>query len=440
MTVAADAESAPFDWDAPAVRRGRRVVFAVLAVIFVLCQFQRSVTGVLGPTLRAEMGLTAEELGWITGAFFWGVAVMQIPSGILFDHYGPRLTVSVSLVAGVAGGGLFAVGRDFWTLTTGMALLGLGTSAVLMGAIVLIGRWYAPRRFATMAAAMMSLGYVGNLLATQPFVELIKLIEAAGFAHGWRIGFAAAIAGMLATAGAILWIVRDAPPGSPWDRRRPEPLIEVVKGLREVFRHPAMIGLCGAAVVGYSTNFALRGLWLGTYMLDVHGMDADARGTALLVMALFGTGGIFMAGWLAGRARSPRPVVIGFIATTGLCLAVLVAWPGIPTAALMAVLFLFSSVSSFFPAVLEHGRSLFDDRLRGRSLTSINVWVFIGVGVTQPITGYVLGAFPVSAGGALGEDAYRALFGYLLIPVTIGVTLYARFGTYAPAAPRRTEK
>jgi predicted MFS family arabinose efflux permease len=294
-----------------------------------------------------------------------------------------------------------------------------------MGAVVVIGRWWPPQRFATMAALMMSLGYVGNLLATQPFVELAKLV-------GWRAGFGAAIAGILVCAAVILLVVRDAPPGSAWTRRKPEPLGTVALGLREVFRHPAMIGLCGAAFVGYATNFALRGLWLGTYLLDVHGLGEDARGTILLAMAMMGTMGIFAAGWLAGRLRSPRPVVIGFIGTSAICLAIMALWGGMPLPALLAVLLVFSATASFFPAVLEHGRSLFDERLRGRSLTSINVWVFIGVGVTQPITGYVLGAFPVLPGGALGEDAYRALFAYLLGPVAIGLTLYTLFASYRP--------
>lgn len=400
-------------------------MFAVLAAVFILCQFQRSVTGVLGPTLRDEIGLAADQLGWVTGTFFWGVAIMQIPSGILFDRYGPRLTIAISLFVGVAGGFLFAFGASFWALMIGMALLGLGTSAVFMGAVVVIGRWWPPQHFATMAALMMSLGYVGNLLATQPFVELVKLT-------GWRAGFGAAIAGMLVCAVAILLVVRDSPAGSAWASRAPEPLSALARGLREVFRHPSMIGLCAAALVGYATSFAIRGLWLGTYLLDVHGLGEDARGTILLAMAVAGTIGIFLAGWLAGRLRSPRLAVIGFIATSATCLLVMALWRGIPLPALIGVLLVFSTVASFFPAVLEHTRRLFEDRLRGRSLTSVNVWVFVGVGITQPVTGYILDAFPALPGGGHGEDAYRTLFAFLVGPATAGLVLYTLFARITP--------
>jgi len=423
--VSTSAASSSVDFDSPAVRRGRIWLFVIAAACFILCQFTRSVTGVLGPTLRSEIGLSAEQLGTVTGAFFWGIALTQIPSGVLFDRYGPRLTVALTLFLGVAGGLLFAFGRSFEELAAGMFVLGLGTSAVFMGAIVLIARWWPPKRFATLSATMMSLGYVGNLGATEPFVWIMGWI-------GWRWGFAGANLGILVCAVLMLFVVRDAPPGSDWTKREPESLLSVIRGLGEIFRHPAMPGLIGAALIGYSTNFAIRGLWLGLYLLDIHGLDTAATGRLLLVMAMLGTIGIFLAGWLAERIGSPRPVVLFFAGVSLTCMATLSLWSGIPMAALIAVLLIFGLFSNFFPAIIEHGRSLFGDRLRGRSLTSINVWVFVGVGITQPITGFIMESFaPAGAtSGALPEEAYRALFAYLAALVFTGASFYAVFARY----------
>lgn len=423
MSTSAVASSV--DYDSPAVRRGRVWLFAIAAACFILCQFTRSVTGVLGPTLRTEIGLSAEQLGTVTGAFFWGIALMQIPSGVLFDRYGPRLTVALTLFLGVIGGLLFAFGKSFEELTAGMFVLGLGTSAVFMGAIVLIARWWPPKRFATLSATMMSLGYIGNLSATEPFVWIMGWI-------GWRWGFSVAILGILVSAVLTLLVVRDAPPGSDWTKRQPEPLLSVIRGLGEIFRHPAMPGLIGAALIGYSTNFAIRGLWLGLYMIDIHGLGTSVTGRLLFAMAALGTVGIFLAGWLAARLGTPRPVVLCFAGISFSCMTTLALWSDIPTIALIAVLLVFGLFSNFFPAIIEHGRSLFDDRLRGRSLTSINVWVFVGVGITQPLSGFIMESFmPVGVTtGALPEEAYRALFAYLAVLVLAGASAYALFARY----------
>ncbi len=57
-----------------------------------------------------------------------------------------------------------------------------------------------------------------------------------------------------------------------------------------------MPGLIGAALIGYSTNFAIRGLWLGLYMVDIHGLGTSVTGRLLFAMAALGTVGIFLRG------------------------------------------------------------------------------------------------------------------------------------------------
>ena len=167
-------------------------------------------------------------------------------------------------------------------------------------------------------------------------------------------------------------------------------------------------------------------------MIDIHGLGTPATGRLLFAMAALGTIGIFLAGWLAARLGSPRPVVLCFAGISLACMTTLASWSDIPTEALIAVLLVFGLFSNFFPAIIEHGRSLFDDRLRGRSLTSINVWVFVGVGITQPVSGFIMESF-VPAGAtsaALPEHAYRALFTYLAVVVLAGAAAYALFARY----------
>lgn len=404
-------------YDAPGFAARRATIFAVLAACFIVCQCQRSCMAVLAPILVRELDVSADDLGAMTSAFFLAVAVTQIPCGILFDRYGPRLVVGLSLALGIAGGVLFAAGRTAFELTLAQALLGFGTSPVFMGAIVLIGRWWPARRFATVSAAMMAFGYVGNLSATAPFQWAVDLV-------GWRPAFGAMVAALAVFAAAILAVARDAPPGHAWSARAPEPLSATVAGMREVLAHPAIPGLFGAAFVGYSTGYALRGLWLGPYLLEVHGVSAAGRGWILMAMAALGTGGIFVAGWLAGRAGSPRPVVLAFAGTAALSVAAMGAWPAIGLWPLLALLAVFSAASSFFPAVLEHGRSLFDDRLRGRSLTTINTAVFLGTGITQQVTGRLIEAFPRTASGGYPELAYRSMFLYVAAVAAAGVVVY----------------
>ena len=56
--------------------------------------FLRSTMGVLAPELARELALAPEMLGAIASAYFVSYALMQIPTGLLLDRFGPWRTVS----------------------------------------------------------------------------------------------------------------------------------------------------------------------------------------------------------------------------------------------------------------------------------------------------------------------------------------------------------
>jgi MFS family permease len=397
----------------------RGVIFAILAFCFMLCQFLRSAFAVVAPEMVREVPLTPGDLGLITSTFFFAVAITQIPSGMMFDRFGVRLTAGIALGLAVIGGFVFAYGHSFWEFVLGQALLGVGTSPVFMGSIVVIGRWWEPKRFAAMSATMMSLGYLGNLSATTPLAYAAELI-------GWRHSLAIVATGLALSTLLILAIVRDAPKGHAWwQPRKAETLRQVFGGVREVLRHPIIPGLFAAAFIGYSTSFAVRGLWVGPYMLEVHGLDAITRGNILFLFAALGTAGIFVSGQIAGKIGSPRPVVISFAAITAVTMVIMAALPNPSVPFFVVVISIFALLSNFYPAVLAHGQVTFPDRLRGRALTTVNFAVFVGVGITQVVTGFLINAFPANAQGAHPEEAYRLMYAWLAAVGAIGTVIYA---------------
>lgn len=420
-TTASAAPVAP-----PVTLRQRLLVFAVLLLGFSICQFLRSSLAVVAPVMVRDVGLTPRELGFITSIFFVAMAGMQIPAGMMFDRFGVRPISGSALVAAVAGGVIFSTGHELWQFMLGQFLFGIGMSPLFMGSIMVVSRWWGAARFATLSATMMAMSYIGNISATMPLAYAIEFF-------GWRA--AMLVPSLLLGVATLLFflLVREAPPGHPWWReRRKESAREVFAGVFEALRHPVMPGLLAAAFVGYSAGYAIRGLWIGPYMLDVFGLDAITRGNILFVSAILGMIGLYVSGRLASRF-SPRPVITGFAVVCGGALAILavVADPGM--ALFLIAFFVFSIVANFFPAVMGHAQMTFPERLRGRSLTLINFSVFVGVGITQVITGYLIDSFPSDASGAHPEDAYRAMFAYLACLMAAGIALYAIYGKVARA-------
>src|SRR6187549_4294631 len=116
-------------------RRGL-IIVATMATAYVASHFFRASNVTIGLDLMRDLSIGPEALGALTGAFFFGFSAMQIPCGLLFDHYGPRRTVTGMLVVATIGGVIFTLATSWPVLLAGRALMGAGFGAMLIGSMV----------------------------------------------------------------------------------------------------------------------------------------------------------------------------------------------------------------------------------------------------------------------------------------------------------------
>src|SRR5881227_547613 len=124
------------------------VVFCPFAGGYFLSFFFRNVNAVISRDLAREFALTPADLGFLTSMYLLAFAAFQLPLGVLLDRYGPRRVVAALLLSAAAGALVFALARDLATLSLGRALIGLGVSAGLMGAIKAFSLWFPLSRLA----------------------------------------------------------------------------------------------------------------------------------------------------------------------------------------------------------------------------------------------------------------------------------------------------
>jgi len=72
------------------------LIFFILAALFTLSQFYRVSSAVIAPNLIQDLGLNAEMLGLLGGAFFYAFTLLQIPLGPMLDRIGPGMIMSLS--------------------------------------------------------------------------------------------------------------------------------------------------------------------------------------------------------------------------------------------------------------------------------------------------------------------------------------------------------
>jgi predicted MFS family arabinose efflux permease len=410
-------------------RRGL-IIVATMATAYMASHFFRAANVTIGLDLMHDLAIGPEALGALTGAFFFGFAATQIPCGFLFDHFGPRRTVAGMLIVAAIGGTIFALAPGWPILLTGRALMGCGFGVMLIGSMVVISRWFAPDRFSTVTAMVMSIGLLGNLTATTPLAWASQAI-------GWRSVFGLAVIFTALAAIAVWLVVRDAPSGHPFLARTPEPPRQMLQGLLEVLRNPRLRPILALNFCNYACTFTVQGLWGGPFLREVHGLSPIEAGNVLLIAVI-----AYQCGMLAFGPLDRLLDTRKWIATGGtlmiICILATLALAShppvwVPIGAILGIGF-FSASSTM---VMTHGRGTIPDRLIGRGIATINTFVMLGVACMQTLSGIIVGAFEPLANGARSEDAYRALFAVLTVVLIAAIAIYGRSQDVRPSEEMR---
>lgn len=375
------------------------VVFLPFAAGYFLSFFFRNVNAVISKDLAREFALTPSDLGFLTSMYLLAFAAFQLPLGVLLDRYGPRRVVAALLCVAASGALIFALARDFTMLSVGRALIGLGVSAGLMGAIKAFTLWFPLSRLATLNGFYLAAGGIGGLSATAPAEALIG-------PFGWRALFYVLTALSAAAAALVLFIVPEKKlPGEG------QTLGRQIAGIGRVFSSLAFWRIALAFVVCHSGYLALQGLWLGPWLYDVAGQPREAVGNYLFATAAAYTVGSVFFGVTSDRLAHSgisRMTMLKLGLGVSLALFALIA-AGVQTgltAILVAYGFTSISAALAYPLLT----ALFPPEMTGRASTASNMLMFACSFVFQWGIGAVLKLYPVADGRYSPAGYGMALF------------------------------
>ena len=384
------------------------VVFAPFAAGYFLSFFYRNVNAVNSRDLAREFELAPSDLGFLTSMYLLAFAAFQLPLGVLLDRYGPRRVVAALLCVAAAGAATFALAQDFVMLSLGRALIGLGVSGGLMGAIKAFTLWFPLERLASLNGLFLAAGGIGGLAATAPAEALVGPL-------GWRMLFAGLATLSLAAALGIFAVVPERPlPGEG------QTLRAQVAEFRSIFSRRAFWRIVLPFVVCHASYLTLQGLWLGPWLYDVAGQQRQAVGSYLFITALAYTIGSIFFGLSSDRlatAGVPRLTMFKL----GMAISVAAFWLialGV-TEGLGLLLFVygFTTISASLAYALL--APAFPTEMTGRVTTASNVLMFSVSFAFQWGVGAVLRLYPAADGqySPQGYGSALMILGMLQIAV-----------------------
>ncbi len=289
------------------------------------------------PTLRADLGLTLVESGFIATMFnvMGGLAGMLV--GVLCDRYGHKRLGVAGLGIMALGGLLGAAAGSFPLLLVSRFFEGVGFILFTVSGSALVAAAVTdasdrPKAFSLWSSYMPSGGSLALLAAPLALATL-----------GWR-GFWVALAlAALVCAGVIA-------------RAAPSPRRGTVGSLKLALESLAQGGSIALALLFafYVAQWSSVMIWLPTFLVDEGGVSAGTASLLTALMVLVNVPGNLAGGWLLARGVRRGPLIVAACAVAALCSSVMLTG-SFPDPARFAAVLAFSLCAGTIPAAIFSG-------------------------------------------------------------------------------------
>ena len=378
-------------------------VFLPLAGGYFLSFLYRSINAMIAPYLVADLGLSASELGLVTAVYFLGFGLFQLPLGVLLDRFGPARVQSTLLAVAAAGAMLFSVGETYGVLILGRGLIGMGVAGALMSSFTAFALWFPSRHLPLVNGCFMGFGGLGALAAAKPVEWALGLTD-------WRgLFFVLSVATVIVAILVRLCLPRTETAGGPFGFR------DQLRDFAKIYRDPLFRRVAPLAITSIATGLSVQGLWVGTWLRDVAGLQPGAIATHLSLVAIGLTVGPVLSGLAAAAARRAGLSLLsllGAMATVFMVLQALIILEWISISHLLWAGFgLFINAMALSYAILLQA---FPRALAGRVNTNLNMLMIGTAFASQYLVGWVIGLWPPSPDGGYAAQGYQAGFGLLL--------------------------
>jgi MFS family permease len=387
--------------------------------------FHRLCPAVIALDIQSSFGISGTLLGVLGSAYFYSYAIMQLPTGLMADSWGPRKTVSAFFVLAGIGSVLMGVAPSLPIAIAGRILVGLGVSTVFVCNFKLLSEWFSTRQFVIMGGAFMAMGGIGALFSSVPLGWVSNAI-------GWRMTLVAVGIVSLLVAAMVYIFVRNRPsemdlPAINADPNQSEPgeKIGLMQGMKMVVISGRFWAVAIWSFCAIGLSFAIGGLWGGPYLMQVYGLSKAAAGGVLSTFALALILGSPLLSWLANRFGRKSVLMSCSLALAVVC--GLMSWfVDRMTLPVLYIMFfcLFLTGGSAGPIFAAVSKELFPISISGTSVGTVNLFPFIGAAIFQVTIGAVLTA------GSHAQGQYTVVsFRYMFLICLTGalVSLAASF-------------
>ncbi|MCH9634226.1 MAG: hypothetical protein S4CHLAM7_09710 [Chlamydiae bacterium] len=356
------------------------------AGLFAMFQFLlQGSPSIMIPDLISTFNIDAAQVGFLTSYFFYSYIVMQIPSGILVDIFGPKAILLIGCISLSTACLVFGTCHHLWSAKSSRLFMGLMSAPGIVCTLTLASRWFSPKRFALVAGFTETLCMVGAAMGTEILALAVRY-------YNWRV--AIIICGLIGYLVALLIsiFVKSMPPHLADIKIsiRDIKIKQEAHNLTVVFKE-SQAWICGLfSGLTFAVIPAFLAFWSIPFFMDRYSIEPTVSATIISVGYIgAGVGGPFL-GWLSDRIGR-RKIIINVTSFISLLLISCIIFIKIQFAHIYFFMFFLGfSLSSYvipFAIISE----ILPFKVKGKAMGFANtLTLLIGAPLLQPLIGYFL--------------------------------------------------
>ena len=273
------------------LRRQQTITLSLLFLGGIVNCLDRASLSIANTTVRAEMHLSATQMGWLFTTFSLAYGLAQLPMVGLLDRTGTRTTLGAGVTVWSVAQMLTATVRGLPSFLPLRCLLGAGEAPWWPAGVRTLREWFSPKARARATALFNSSGPLASALAP-PLLTAIMLWR------GWRAMFVAL--GLAGLVVAVAWfsLHREAPEQDWEEEARPTASPAIGAALKILLRKRMVWGMMlGWGGVNYTAWLYLT--WLPGYLEGQRHLSIARSGWVAAIPFLAGALGMYVNGILS---------------------------------------------------------------------------------------------------------------------------------------------
>jgi len=372
------------------------MVWIIASVFYAYQYILRVMPNIMLSDIMQQFDISAATFGQFSGVYYIGYSLMHLPIGILLDRFGPRKVMTACILVTVIGLMPLLFAENWLYPIGGRFLIGLGSSAAILGVFKIIRMTFSEKRFSRMLSLSVTIGLIGAIYGGGPVNYMRELL---GYQTVIQI-FAAA--GLL-LAVVTYWIVPNMESSSQGSVR--SDIIEVLSNKKVVWSC-----LFAGLMVGPLEGFA--DVWGTIFLKQVYGFDgllAASLPSMIFIGMCFGAPVLSL---IAEKLGNFLATIIGAGIAMAICFSLLLTWQ--MTSGILSLSFVLVGVCCAYQILAIYQASTYvREQVAGLTTAVANMIIMIFGYAFHAIMGYTINMMG-------GPNVSSALvYGVAVIPIAL---------------------